>query len=453
MVRFVHTADWQLGTSRRWLGAGPSARLADARIQAIGRMGALAAERGADFLLVCGDVFDLQDVPTDVLHQALDALAEVPVPVHLVPGNHDPAGPGGLWRRPELRDQLPAHVHVHEDPTPVPVADGVELVPVPWPGKRPERDLVADALASLEPTPHGRVRVLGAHGAIDPVLSAGRRTDIDLATVRAALAGGVVHYVALGDHHAPTRAGEDDRIRYPGTPEPTDWRDASPGRVLLVDLDPAAPDAATVTDHVIGDWTFSSLEQRVVSDHDVERLAGLLEELPGKRTHALRLTLAGALSPGGRAALDQVLARASARLAALVVRDEHLLGVPDLEDLTGSAALGLGYVGFVEDAVTELRDRHGAGATGPAGADDAGSGHDHGHSPDHDHDHGPGDDAGPAVEQPSPDPLEDPREAVRVPALDAVDAGGVDDAEAAGDALVLLHTWARAEDATGGGRA
>lgn len=434
MTRFVHTADWQLGSTRRWLGADASARLAHARVDAIVGMGALAAREGADFLLVCGDVFDLTDVPDDVLHRALDALGTLSdpaapgggLPVHLLPGNHDPVGPGSLWERVQAQGLLPPGIRVHTEPGVVPVADGVELLVVPWPGKAPERDLVAEALRGLTPPPTGTVRVLAAHGAIDPSLSAGRRVDIDLAMVEQALADGVVHYVALGDHHAPAVVGAAGLIRYPGTPEPTDWRDASPGRVLLVDVEPEA--TVRVAEHVLGTWTFTSLEQRLASAADLDRLAQRLGALSDKPTHAVRLTLSGALTPADRAGLDRVLGRARARLAALVVRDDDLVAVPSLEDVD-SSALGLEYVGFVDDAVTELAAAHrsGAGQETAAGA------------------------GGPRADDP------DPRRPVHLPSLDAPDPGGDVAAQAAGDALVLLHTWAErgalARDAGQGGDA
>ncbi|HEY4378681.1 MAG TPA: hypothetical protein VGM93_16045 [Acidimicrobiales bacterium] len=42
MTRFVHTADWQLGMTRHFLGAEAQARFSAARIDAIRTIGALA---------------------------------------------------------------------------------------------------------------------------------------------------------------------------------------------------------------------------------------------------------------------------------------------------------------------------------------------------------------------------------------------------------------------------
>ncbi|MGV7813217.1 metallophosphoesterase family protein, partial [Mycobacterium kansasii] len=57
-MRFLHTADWQLGMTRHFLDADAQARFTDARLDAISRLGAVAAEREAEFVVVCGDVFE-----------------------------------------------------------------------------------------------------------------------------------------------------------------------------------------------------------------------------------------------------------------------------------------------------------------------------------------------------------------------------------------------------------
>ena len=57
MVRFVHSADWQLGMARHFLDADAQARFGAARIEAIRRIGALAATEGCAFVVVSGDVY------------------------------------------------------------------------------------------------------------------------------------------------------------------------------------------------------------------------------------------------------------------------------------------------------------------------------------------------------------------------------------------------------------
>jgi len=64
----------------------------------------------ADAVLLAGDTFDNLRVSTKILHQARDLLATANRPVVLLPGNHDPLQPDGLFHRAGLLE-LP-HVHV-----------------------------------------------------------------------------------------------------------------------------------------------------------------------------------------------------------------------------------------------------------------------------------------------------------------------------------------------------
>ena len=128
-VRFVHSADWQLGMTRRFLSAEAQARFSQARIDAIRRLGALAADHDARFIVVSGDVFETNQVAPQTVRRAIDALASVPVPVFLLPGNHDPLDAGSIFRSPTFAHGQPANVTVLEDAAP-------RAVPITWP-RRP----------------------------------------------------------------------------------------------------------------------------------------------------------------------------------------------------------------------------------------------------------------------------------------------------------------------------
>ena len=84
-VRFIHSSDWQLGMMRRFLDPEAAARFAQARIDAISTLGALANEHGARFIVVAGDVFESNQVSPQTLSRTMDALASLPVPVFLFP--------------------------------------------------------------------------------------------------------------------------------------------------------------------------------------------------------------------------------------------------------------------------------------------------------------------------------------------------------------------------------
>ena len=137
-MRFVHTADWQIGMTRHFLarsGGEAQARFAEARLDAVRALGALADAEGAAFVLVCGDVFESNLVGPEVVARAAEALRTVRTPVLLLPGNHDPADASSVLRRAEIARC--AGVTVLDTPGVHRVADGVEVVAAPWASKRP----------------------------------------------------------------------------------------------------------------------------------------------------------------------------------------------------------------------------------------------------------------------------------------------------------------------------
>src|SRR6185437_3189914 len=65
-------------------------------------LAALAADRAASALLIAGDFFDHGRVGSATLAATAAALGQVPVPVVILPGNHDPFMPGSAYTRANL---------------------------------------------------------------------------------------------------------------------------------------------------------------------------------------------------------------------------------------------------------------------------------------------------------------------------------------------------------------
>lgn len=352
-VRLLHSADWQLGMRRRYLDADAQARFADARVDAVRRLGAVAREHGCDALIVAGDVFETNLVDPRTVARACDALATIGVPVLLLPGNHDPLDATAVWRRADFVDACPANVRVLDGASPVTLMPGVEVVAAPWWTKRPDGDLAAAALAAVDPDP-GTVRVLVAHGGVDALAPRGAdRARISLAGLEAAVTDGRVQYVALGDRHSTTALGRTGRIWYAGAPEPTDFDEVRPGRALVVDL---APNACEVTEVDIGRWAFRRLDVVVAPEAPAADLAAALERcgaggtVPDHRRTVVRLSLTGTVTLRGRVELDEALDAARDRFAAVdVAADGDLAVLPDDVD-TGELALA----GFAQDALLRL---------------------------------------------------------------------------------------------------
>ena len=352
-MRFVHTADWQLGMTRHFLAGEAQPRYSAARRDAVAGLGALAAEVGAEFVVVAGDVFEDNQLAPQVISQSLEAMRAIGIPVYLLPGNHDPLDASSVYTSALFTAECPADVKVLDRPGVHEVRPGLQIVAAPWRSKRPTTDLVVDVLDGLPAD--GVTRVLVAHGGVDvldpdptkPML-------IRLAGLEEAVARGAVHYVALGDKHSLTEVGSTGRVWYSGSPEVTNYDDveSDPGHVLVVDLDESdSRRPVTVEARKIGRWRLSTLGRQVDNSRDIADLDLNLDLMPDKDRTVLRLALIGSLTVTDRAALDACLDKYSRLFASLRVWDSHsdLAVIPADGEFTG---LGIG--GFAAAAVEEL---------------------------------------------------------------------------------------------------
>ncbi len=354
MVRFVHSADWQLGMARHFLDADAQARFTAARIDAVRRIGALAQAERCDFVVVSGDVFESNHLSRQIVLRSLEAMADVPVPVYLLPGNHDPLDASSIFRSEPFRTHRPPNVHVLEGGAPVAIAPGVELVGAPWRSKRPGCDLVAAAAAALPPD--GTLRILVGHGAVDALSP--DRTDqarIVLARVEEALDDGRIHFVALGDRHSRTDVGTSGRVWYPGAPEPTDFDEVDPGHVLVVEL---GTGTCVVDAHQIGTWHFEEHRHELAGAADIEQLGRWFDALPAKDRTAVRLSLVGSLGLADHACLLDLIDHQAQVLASVQrwAKRSDLVVLPSDEDLGR-----LDLHGFAARACDELRAAVAAG--------------------------------------------------------------------------------------------
>lgn len=350
-VRFIHTADWQLGMTRHFLSEEAQARFSQARIDAIRTVGRIAHETGADFVVVSGDVFETNRVDPRTVRRALEALSGVPVPVFLLPGNHDPLDAASVFRSPTFLRGKPAQVTVLEDTTPHEVAPGIEVIGAPWMSKRPLRDLVADTYAGLEPVP-GTVRILVAHGATDDLIAVDDPAAIRLAAAEAAITDGRVAYIALGDRHSTTDVGSTGRIRYAGAPEPTDYDELDSGNMLLVEI--GDDGACAVTKHPTGTWRFVRERFELEGQTGIDDLATWLDAQPAKDRTIIKLTLVGTIPLSADARLQELLDHYRDLFAAIEEWERHmdLVVRPDDDDFAD-----LALTGFARTTVDELRDR------------------------------------------------------------------------------------------------
>lgn len=354
-MKFLHTADWQLGMTRAFLDSDAQARYSAARRDAVAALGALAAETGAEFVVVGGDVFDANQLAPKVVSQSLDAMRAIGVPVYLLPGNHDPLDAASVFTSALFVRECPDNVTVLNRAGVFEVRPGVQIVAAPWRSKRPTADLTAEALDGLPAD--GVARILVAHGAVD-VLDPDQTNpaQIRVAGLTDAIERSAVHYVALGDRHSRTAVGDSGRIWYSGSPEVTnyDHKEAGSGHVLVVDLDlddPVHP--VTVQSRRVGTWRFLTIDAELNNSRDIADLDINLDQLPDKDRTVVQLALRGTLTVTDRATLDACLDRYSRLFACLDSweRHTHLVVMPSDDEFDD---LGIG--GFAAHAVAELVD-------------------------------------------------------------------------------------------------
>jgi DNA repair exonuclease SbcCD nuclease subunit len=352
-LRFIHTADWQIGKNFGFLDDSATHALQDARLEAITTIGRLAREHHASTVLVAGDIYERDAVGDLLLDQPLERMRSFPgIAWHLIPGNHDSDRPSGVWDR-LCRRGLPANIHVHRVPAPAPICEGVAWL-LPAPLRR--RHSLIDLTTYMDDasTPEGALRLGLAHGSMREFGSIPGQTANPIAPSRPQTAR--LDYLALGDWHSTLEVGP--RCWYSGTPEPDDFDQQASGAALLVDL--AGPGALpSVSPLATGSFHWHREQAVVHGPDDIKLLAERLRaRLPDPARLLVRLEVEGTLSLADRLCFDeQIGQRLRAALRCLDLRD-RLLVAPRPEDLDAIASGGV-----LRAAVERLSDRI-AGSSG-----------------------------------------------------------------------------------------
>jgi len=323
--RFIHTADWQLGRPFAQFESELAAQLADARLGVIERIAKVAQDEDVKHVLVAGDVWDIASPSDKLLRQPLDRMRTTDAATWwLLPGNHDPAEPHGLWDRLHAIG-LPDNVRPLTQATPVSLSDNVTLLPAPWMSKAPGRDLTAE-FGSVS-TPPDTLRIGLAHGGTCSFFDQSPQSAA-IAENRAAAAG--LDYLALGDWHGVQQV--DERTWYAGTPEPDRFPNNEPGSVLVVELAKGELPIVKPVKTALYTWTRDRLDCQDGVDPCAEATA--LFDTHGPRHRRLsRLELHGALRLDTRMRFLSFLEQERQSLAHLRLKSSGLLSLADPDAL------------------------------------------------------------------------------------------------------------------------
>jgi DNA repair exonuclease SbcCD nuclease subunit len=295
MIRILHTADWQIGLRASHVARVGSAVRA-ARFDAARALVARANEERVDSLVLAGDIFEDNHVEDALVREVVRILSSAQVPVHVLPGNHDPLSQDSVYRRTSWAER-PSHIHLLETTQPVSIAHGRGLLlPAPLSLKKSEEDPTHSlrapengASGAWIGVAHGSLKIEGKHG----------RDDFPIALDAAARKG--LRYSALGHWHG--RYVHGDRTAYSGTLETTKFGESGSGLALIVSVDESASASAAPRIEEVRcgqlDWKTREIALSPGSDLELAELERELRAVPddeAKRT-LLRLRTTGECDP------------------------------------------------------------------------------------------------------------------------------------------------------------
>jgi len=332
MIRFLHAADLHLGLRITRFEESACNRIVEARFEAIEQLRALAATRQVDFIVIAGDVFDDHSVSRTISERTFTLFEgkAITCPVFIIPGNHDPLTPGGVWDRdPWARDQPSKHIHLLREPTPVTVPGlPVTIFPCPLRNRNSTEDptnWIANHPRWIEDK---TFRIGLAHGSLNLFTN----LPLDDHLIRKDAADNYrLDYLALGHWHKPLRHRSTDgteRTAYSGTHEPmrfpgsgaglsTGWssyssdgdaerfHDEGRGTALLVSIQEAgAPPQIETIEVGRLRWT---AEERDLTSQALGEIISAYAERENREVTLLRLRLSGVVDPEKHLRIDTVL--------------------------------------------------------------------------------------------------------------------------------------------------
>lgn len=317
MVKFLHTADWQIGMKGGGLGEA-GARVAETRIETVDRVLTIAEERAVDFVLVAGDLFEDNRVSySDIERVARIIHAHPKVEIHAIPGNHDCPGPGSVWNRNVLRE-IP-NLMVHLQPEPVEMRDGVFLHPFPVFSRYTSVDPLTQ-LPDLAAQPG--IHIAMAHGHLTTVRFGGTEAEaLPLDPAHVDRSG--LDYLALGHWHGTRLVNPRDggsRIAYSGTHEQTAYAEKDAGNVLIVEI-PEKGAWPRVEKVRSGQLRWGNEQLEFAGDMSLDRLRQLLSAAD---FDLLRLELPGELPAAVYPEYVDLLEQMRPRFLDLRVHDDEL---------------------------------------------------------------------------------------------------------------------------------
>lgn len=340
-MRFLHTADWQIGMKASALGS-VAARVREERLDAGRRAIEIAKAQAVNFIVVAGDTFEDNAVDRILVQKVADILESFGGPVYIISGNHDPLVPGSVWEHPAWKSSK--NLELLRDCSPVMIPGGV-LYPCPLFEKNSSRNPVA-WIPSEE---SDQIRIGVAHGTVEGV----RQDEPDYPIPRDAAQRKRLDYLALGHWHSYASYMNADgipRMAYSGSHETTKFGERDSGNVLVIDI-AGAGQPPRITPCRTGGLHWVSESTELIASGDLARVRQKIEGHSNSPETIIEIILSGVLMADDRADLEHLEQIVASRFLFGRVDSERLLPSPE-DDMWIS---GL-PPGVIRESAIRLRD-------------------------------------------------------------------------------------------------
>ncbi len=291
MLKIIHGADFHLDSPFSGLTPERAAQRRGEQRELLDRLAGLAREKGADLVLLAGDLLDSEHFYRETAQALSAALEAIPCPVFIAPGNHDFYAPRSIWTALDWPD----NVHIFS-------SDRLEQVELPgctlW-GRAftgPHQDFCP--LEGLSVPDDGKLHIACLHGSVD--------TPGDYGPIaRADIAASGLDYLALGHVHQGSGLQREGNTfwAYPGCPEGRGFDELGEKGVLYVEAEPGRVNARFIP---LARRRYEIVSVDITLGVDI--LSAIRAALPENRENMIcRIVLTGEGDSPDLAALDRAL--------------------------------------------------------------------------------------------------------------------------------------------------
>ena len=277
MLKIIHGADFHLDSPFSGLTPKRAAQRREEQRELLERLAGLARKKEAGLVLLAGDLLDSERVFPETARALSKALASIPCPVFIAPGNHDPYTDRSIW----TALNWPDNVHIFR-------SHDLERVDLPgctlWGRAFTDTHQETSPLEGLTVPGDGKLHLAVLHGCVGERNGYGPISPAEIA------ASGL-DYLALGHIHQGSGLNREGNTfwAYPGCPEGRGFDELGDKGVLYVEAEPGRVKSQFVS---LAKRRYEIITADITGP--AGPLAAILEALPGRTSDLIcRLILTG----------------------------------------------------------------------------------------------------------------------------------------------------------------